>query len=83
MSQSATITVKMKRGGTMELEAEGSVYNDSDGAGDRWTAIDDFEVYWPGKKGNKKRYPVDPKNFDVGAAEEAFIEAVESSRDNF
>lgn len=80
MSSTATIRVKMARGGMMELEAEGIVYNDSDGAGEHWTACEDFQLYWPRKKRDKRSYPVkDSLIADMSAAEESFVQAVEDA----
>jgi hypothetical protein len=65
------IKVKMARGGYMNLEADGRVYSDSNGAGERFIECDDFELCWPG--GGE----VNPKNIaDMGAALETYIEAV-------
>ena len=34
------ISVRMKRGGYMPARVRGRAYNDSDGAGDRWTQVE-------------------------------------------
>jgi hypothetical protein len=67
------IKVKMARGGYMMLEAEGRVYNDSDGAGQRFTCLDDFELRWPGGG-----VVADKNVADITQAEEAYIDAVTS-----
>ena len=72
------IKVKMARGGYMMLKADGRVYGDSDGAGQKFTCLDDFELRWPGGG------VVADKNVDMSQAEEAYIEAViERSRDPY
>lgn len=65
-----TIRVKMKRGGFINLEAEGRVYKDSYGSGEKFMAVDDFAVYWPGGG------VVNEKNYDVDQALEAFVDIV-------
>lgn len=42
------IKVKMRRGGMMNLEAEGRVYEDETETGERFTACEDFALHWPG-----------------------------------
>lgn len=63
----------------MKLDADGRVYSDSNGAGEKFLECDDFVLYWPG--GGE----VDPKNVaDMTQAEEAYVEAViENSRDPY
>jgi len=53
-----TIKVRMKRGGYLRLEADGRCVSDRDGAGQRFDEIEDLELYWPPKKGDRKLYPV-------------------------
>ena len=76
---SATITIHMKRGGMMKVEAEGHVYNDSNGAGERWTACDDFRCFFPDKKKSRKARPVPSHIFDEGRAIESFIAVLEDN----
>jgi hypothetical protein len=71
------ISVRMKRGGRMILLADGRVYKDSDGAGQKFTSLDDLRLYWPKKSKNGKLYPVkDEFVANMKEAEEDFIEAV-------
>ena len=75
-----TIKVKMKRGGSLFLEATGRCYTDTDGVGQTIQTIDDSEVYWPMKKHDKKRYPVRIDLIaDWNQVEEVFWDAVTSN----
>ena len=48
MSSTETIGVLMKRGGYVPLVVTGSVYKDTDGAGQSWTQVEVKSVQWPG-----------------------------------
>lgn len=74
-----SIKVKMKRGGTMLLEAEGRCVHDKDGAGMPFDEIEDLELFWPRKPRDKKSYPVKTDLIaDWSQVEEAFWEACAS-----
>jgi len=70
------ITIKMKKGGEMRVEADAHAYHDSDGAGQRYTVVEDLVCYWPGK--GRKRREIPPALYDVQAAEEEFWDASEN-----
>jgi hypothetical protein len=72
---STKVLIKMARGGYMNLEVEGRVYPDSDGAGRKWTEVEIDSINWPG--GGK----VADKNIaDMSQVEEA-LEAALKGRD--
>jgi hypothetical protein len=71
------LNVKMKRGGTLALEASGKCYTDRDGAGQQYNTVDDLELYWPKKKNSKKLYPVKPDLVaDWSAVEQDYWDAM-------
>ena len=68
-----SVKVRMKRGGFMHLDIEGRCYDDSDGAGQKFTEVEIDSIRWPG--GGE----VDEKNIaDMDQVREAFAEASES-----
>ena len=69
---SGTITIHMKRGGMMTVEAEASCYGDSDGAGQQYDVVEDLTCYWPNKSGSKRKpREINPSFYDTDQAEEA------------
>jgi hypothetical protein len=63
----------MARGGYVNLEVEGRAYNDSDGAGRKWTEVEIDSISWP--NGGK----VADKNIaDMTQVEEDFLKTLES-----
>lgn len=68
-----TIRVRMKRGGFINLRAEGHCVRDKDGAGAPVNYIDDLTLYWP------RGGIVKPALYDEDQAEEAFWEADEEA----
>ena len=78
-----TIKVRMKRGGYLRLEANGWCVVDRDGAGQRIDRIEDLELYWTRKRGDKRSYLVKPELVaDWGQVEEEFWSATKGRRSN-
>jgi hypothetical protein len=71
------LRVKMTRGGYVILEVEGRAYNNSDGAGRKWTEVEIDSITWPG------RGKVADKNIaDMAQVEEDFLKALESQSES-
>ena len=71
------IKVQMKRGGFMPMLADARIYNDSDGAGQKWVEVEITSLQWPG--GGE----VNEMNIaDMTQVQDAVFEAAENARDN-
>ena len=65
----ATIKVRMKSGGYMNLEVEGRCYKDSNGAGERWLEVEIDSIKWPhGGEVNSKNIA------DIGEVKQKFAD---------
>lgn len=73
------ITIRMKSGSTMAVEAFGRCVRDRDGAGQVFETVEDLTCWWPRKDGKGRRREIPPKLYDTGAAEEAYWDAAEDA----
>lgn len=69
-----SITIKMKSGSQMTVEAEGRCYRDQDGAGQTFEVVEELACFWPGKKRREIPYGL----YDVRDAEDKFWDVVTS-----
>jgi hypothetical protein len=71
----------MKRGGTLDLVAEGRLFKDEDYCGNRFYAVEDLALFWPRKSRDKKDYLVKEELVaDWDQVGGAFYEAIRNSR---
>jgi hypothetical protein len=71
------ITIKMKSGSTMTVQADGNAHNDSYGSGEKFTEVDSLTCYWPNKGKSKKRRAIPDHLFDAQDAADKFVQALD------
>jgi len=76
------ITIKMKSGSQMTVEAEGRYYRDQDGAGQTFEVVEELVCFWPGKRTVSRR-KIPYGLYDVRDAEDKFLEAAEAAANNY
>lgn len=70
----ARITIKMKSGSQMLVEADGRCFKDRDGAGQTFEVVEELVCFWPGKRTVSRR-EIPYGLYDVRDAEDKFWEA--------
>jgi len=65
-----TITLQMKAGGLMIVEADGHCVHDKSGSGEPVQYVEDLTCFWPGKQKTRREIPV--HLYNVEKAEEDF-----------